>query len=188
MMQTSAVCRRYVDLPPMFGPVRIISWHVDPFSTMSFGTNGSAASAARRPDGAVDDGELVAVVDVRLDVVADRGSFGERGEHVERRQRARRGLDARRLGGDLPAQPLEDLELALEDALVGAEHLLLVLLERRRDEALATGDRLLAVVVGRHRVEVRLRDLDVVAEHAVVADLERADAGARALALFHARR
>ena len=48
------------------------------------------------------------------------------------------------------AQRLEQLELALEDPLVGAEHLLLVLLQRRRDEALAAGDRLLAVVVGRH--------------------------------------
>ena len=34
-------------------------------------------------------------------------------------------------------------------------------------------------------MQVRLRDLDVVAEHAVEADLERVDAGARALALLH---
>ena len=71
------------------------------------------------------------------------------------------------------AQRLEQLDFALDDPLVGAEHLLFVLLQRRRDEALAAGDGLLAVVVGRHAGEVRLRDLDVVAEHAVVADLER---------------
>src|SRR5207253_4368521 len=59
---------------------------------------------------------------------------------------------------------LENLELALENALVGAEHLLLVFFQRRRDEAFAARDRLLAVVVGGHRVQVRLRDLDVVAE------------------------
>ena len=59
---------------------------------------------------------------------------------------------ARRLRRDRAAQRLEQLELALEDPLVGAEHLLLVFLERRRDEALAAGDGLLAVVVGRHAV------------------------------------
>ena len=73
---------------------------------------------------------------------------------------------------------------ALENALVGAEHLLFVFLQRRRDEPLAAGDRLLPVVVGRHRVQIRFRDLDVVAEHAVVAHLQRVDAGARALAFF----
>ncbi len=46
-------------------------------------------------------------------------------------------------------------ELAFEDLLVGAEHLLFVFLQRRRDEAFAAGDRLLAVVVGRHGVQVR---------------------------------
>ena len=82
------------------------------------------------------------------------------------------------------AQLLEELDLALEDPFVGAEHLLFVFFQRRRDEPLAAGDRLLAVIVGRNGVQVRLRDLDVVAEHAVVAHLQRVDAGARALALF----
>ncbi len=40
------------------------------------------------------------------------------------------------------------------------------------------------MVVVRHPVGVAAADLDVVAVHAVVADLERADAGALALALF----
>ena len=87
-------------------------------------------------------------------------------------------------GGDARAKLLEQLDLALENALVGAEDFLLVFLQRRRDEPLAAGDRLLAVVVRRHRVQIRFRDLDVVAEHAVVAHLQRVDAGARALALF----
>ena len=131
--------------------------------------------------------DLVAVVHVRLRVVVDRRRLGQRGQRVERGQRARRVLDARRLRGDLGAQPLEQLDLPLEDPLVGAEHLLLVLLQRRRDVALAAGDRLLALVVGRHGVQVRLRDLDVVAEDPVVADLERGDAGPRALLLLHLR-
>ena len=41
--QSSAVCRRKVDLPPMFGPVRMINWCVDAFSVTSFGTKASGA-------------------------------------------------------------------------------------------------------------------------------------------------
>ena len=48
-------------------------------------------------------------------------------------------------------------------------------LQRGRDEPLAAGDGLLSVIVGRHVGEVRLRDLDVVPEDAVVADLQRGD-------------
>src|SRR5205085_6649958 len=61
-------------------------------------------------------------------------------------------------------------------------HLLLELGELRRDIALAARDGLLADVVPRHLREVRLRDLDVVTEHAVVADLEAGDAAVLLLA------
>ena len=128
---------------------------------------------------------LVALVHVRLDVVVDRGRFGQPGQHVERRDGARRVQNARRLAGHARAERLEQLELARQNPLVGAEHLIFVVLERGRDEALAAGNRLLARVVGRHRAEVRFRHLDVVPEHAVVPDLERRDARARPLGFFH---
>ncbi len=135
----------------------------------------------------VDDGHLVAVVHLRLDVVVDGRAFRERRQDVERAQRARRRLDPGRFGGDGRAQGVEDLQLALDDALVGSQNLLLVLLQRGSDEALAAGDRLLPVIVGRHRVEVRFRHLDVIPEHAVVPDLQGGDARPRALPLFHGR-
>ena len=75
-------------------------------SVTSLGTNGSPADAVRRSTTgwrASSDDQLVAVVHVRLDVVVDRGGLGERGEHVERRQRARGRLNPRRLGGDRAA-------------------------------------------------------------------------------------
>ena len=115
-------------------------------------------------------------------------SSRERREHVERRECAGRGLDLCRRPRDARAQRLEELHFALEDPLVGAEDLLLVLLERRRDEALAAGDRLLAVVVRRDVVQVRLRYLDVVAEDPVEPDLERRDTGTRSLARLPSRR
>ena len=77
------------------------------------------------------------------------------------------------------AQLLEQALLAGRDQLVRAQHAVLVLLELGRDEALAAGDRLLAHVVGRHQRQVRAAHLDVVAEDAVEADLERGDPGPR---------
>ena len=40
--QISAVWRRYVDFPPMFGPVRMTSWLPVPSSATSLGTNAPA--------------------------------------------------------------------------------------------------------------------------------------------------
>ena len=70
---------------------------------------------------------------------------------------------------------------------VSAEDLFFVRLQFRRDEALAAGDRLLAVVVSGHAGEIRSRHLDVVPEDAIEADLERVDPGARPFGFLHLR-
>ena len=62
---------------------------------------------------------------------------------------------------------------------------MLQILELLRDEALAVHERLLADIVLRHLVFKGVRDLDVVPEHLVVADFQRADAGALLLARLH---
>ncbi len=90
-------------------------------------------------------------------------------------------------GRDRFADLLEQGVFQLADLLLGPQHLLLVFLQLRRDEALGVGERLVADIVLRDVREVRLGDLDVVAEDLVVADLERADAGALPLALLDAR-
>ena len=133
----------------------------------------------------IDHGDFVGIVDVRLDVVVDGGGLGEGREHIESRDGAGGRLDARRFCSHTAPQVIEQLELALDDPLVGAEHLLLVLLQRRRGEALAAGNGLLALIVRRRRVEIGFRDLDVVAEHAVEPDFQRVDAGARAFTFLH---
>lgn len=84
------------------------------------------------------------------------------------------------LGTDPADQRLEELGLPGRDPLVSLQDLLLVLLQLGRHEALATHDRLLALVVRRHQAEVGLADLDVVAEDPVEADLERGNPGAAA--------
>ena len=134
---------------------------------------------------AVGHGVVVAVMDVRFGEVCDGRGFGQAGKDVEGGQGARSVLDARRFGADTRTQSFEDFQLALENPLVGAKDLPFVLLQRGRGEALAAGNRLLPLVIVGNGVQVRFRDLDVVAEHAVEPDLERADPGARALALLH---
>ena len=174
----------------MFGPVSTTSWEVDPFKSDIVGDEGLPGRRGPALDDRmtrVDDGHLVAVVHLGLDVIVDGRVFRERRQDVERAQRARRRLDPGRLGGDGRAQGVEDLQLALDNALVGSQNALLVLLQRGSDEAFATGDRLFPVIVGRDRVEVRFRHLDVIAEHAVVPDLQGSDARSRSLSLFHGR-
>jgi hypothetical protein len=133
---------------------------------------------------ALHEAKLVAAAQPRLHVVEAGGGLGERGEDVEGGGGARGLLDPPRRGGDPRPQVLEDPRLDLEDPLVRVEHPVLVLLELRRDEPLAAGDRLLAHVVGGDEGEVGPADLDVVAEDAVEAHLERRDARALALALL----
>ena len=62
-----------------------------------------------------------------------------------------------------------------------------VLLQLGRGEALGVDQRLLAFVVGGREMQVGLRDLEVVAEDVVELHLQRADAGALALALLDLR-
>ena len=64
---------------------------------------------------------------------------------------------------------------------------MLVVLERRCDEPLPCSNGLFALIIVRYRVQVRLRHLDVVAEHSVIAHLERGDTGALTLGSFHGR-
>ena len=85
----------------------------------------------------VHDCHLVAVVHVRLDVVVDGCALSKSRQHVQGRERAGGRLDSRRFAGNRRPERLEDLQLALEDALVGAQDLFFVFLQRGSDEALA---------------------------------------------------
>ena len=70
---------------------------------------------------------------------------------------------------------MQYLELALSDLLPRGEHNRLFLLQLRREVALSARQRLLADVVVGDRNGVRVADLDVVTEHLVEPDLQRAD-------------
>ena len=88
---------------------------------------------------------------------------------------------------DLLADAEEQVVLDVARAVLRREHARLVLLQLRRDVALGVLQRLLAHVVGGDFLLVRVRDLDVIAEDLVVADLERGDFRALDLARLEAR-
>ena len=130
---------------------------------------------------AADEPEHRLIDDPRLNpAVAARG-LGQSGGRVERGEAARVRLDPRGVVGDGAAEILEEPGLQRANLLLGAEHRGLEVRELGGDVALGVDEGLLAVVVGGHAGGVGLRHLEVVAEHLVVADLERVDSGARAL-------
>ena len=92
----------------------------------------------------------------------------------------------RRFENEFP-QLGKDPLLNFDAAVVRGEDFAFVVLQLRRGEALGIDQRLFALVVGRREREVRLGDLDVVAEDRVIAHLQRADAGALPLALLDGR-
>src|ERR1019366_8268033 len=104
---------------------------------------------------------------------------GKRSEHIDFRQRQRGLPDAARLGGDGGAQLRKQAPLDLDYLLLGVEHLQLW-----RGKAFGVDQGLLTFVLPRREVQVRLGDLEVIAEDAVELDLQRTDAGALAFALL----
>ena len=111
-------------------------------------------------------------------------AFRQRRQHVELGQRL--GAAAKRLeyGAKLVQQRFVKRALAHQGTLARRQHLVLEGLQLRADVALRALDGLAPRVVRGHLVGLRASDLEVVAMHAVVADLERGDAGRGALALL----
>ena len=104
--------------------------------------------------------------------------LGQAGEHVGQRQCISTALERGQRIGSTLAQGREQRQLLGADAVLGAQRLVLVLLQLGRDVALGADQRLLADEVRRHLVAVGLADLDVVAEDLVVADLQLGQATA----------
>ena len=92
---------------------------------------------------------------------------------------------ARRLLRDPGSQLGEQAAFDFGDALVGGEDFAFVFLQLRDREALGVDEGLLALEIGGDQVQIGLGDFQIEAENLVVADFQRADAGAFAFALFH---
>ena len=118
-----------------------------------------------------------AVVHARTAIVVVHRDGRERAERVELGDEPRRALDAHALGGDGLTQGGENFKFERLVAVARGQNLLLKVFKFLGDVALAVHERLLADVRVGDEVLERIRDLDIVAEDLVVADLQRADAG-----------
>ena len=137
--------------------------------------NGVAAS---------DDFEEGCGVDAGAGVAAKRGEMREVGDEVDFGDGGAGAPDAAGVIDEATAEVGEDAFFDFDGALLGGEDFGFVVLELRGGKALGVDEGLLAFVVGRDAGEVGFGDFDVVAEDGIKADLEGADAGAAALAVF----
>ena len=130
--------------------------------------------------------------DLHTGLVAERGpaeveapgAFGETAEHIEARDTLRALLQRRQRCHQRLQQLFVEQLLALQCALACRQHLVLEGLQLRGDEALGSLEGLAADVLLRGLVGFAAADLDVIAVHPVVTDLERVDAGTLAFASF----
>ena len=156
----------------MLGPVRTAIASPPASRKASFGTKRRSvrepSTTGWRP---ADDPHPASVVNGGTYPVAGGRRLGEPGDRVEPSDASRGAVDPSGVGRDLFAQLAKQLLLERLDPLLRLQDLRLVLLQLRGDVALAVRDRLLALVVVGDEVQVRLRDLDEVAEHLVEPDL-----------------
>src|SRR4051794_38184698 len=102
-------------------------------------------------------------------VIARAGQFGQGGQHVDFGERMGRGLQPRSGGGDHLAKFDEHVKLTLSELVLGGEDFLFVLLELWRYVALGIFERLLADVIRRHLLAMRMRDLKIIPKHRIEA-------------------
>ena len=182
----SATWRMKVLLPPMFGPVMTSMRRVR-VEPAVVGHEGAGAGLGQ----ARLDHRVAAGLDV------DAGLAHELRAGTSRAwRRARPARPARRAPASARASAVSGVEvrlqlveqllveqlLARQRAVLRRQRLVLEGLQLGRDEALGVLQRLAALVVGRHLVDLALRDLDVEAVHLVELHAQVGDAGARALA------
>ncbi len=112
------------------------------------------------------------------------GALGEVREHVRERERRGQALERCELRGQRVKQAVKELAFTREGAVAAAKHLVFELLELGRDVALGVLDGLAPLPVERRALRKAARQLDVVAVHAVVGDLELCQPGAAPLAIL----
>ena len=131
--------------------------------------------------------EPVAVLEFGTRPAVSRRSLGQRSRGIEACECVGHGLQRGDVSGALLTQRHEQLLLARLQLVLGAEHLGFACFEVGRDVTLGVRQRLTALIVRWHLVAVRVRDLEVEAEHLVVANLEARDTRAHALADLQVR-
>ena len=120
----------------------------------------------------------------RLAPVQAQGPFGQAQQAVQRGDRGNRVLQAIQLARQLAEQGVIKQLFAHQGPFARAQHLILEAFQFFGDVALGALEGLAPGVFGGHAFGMAAAQLDVVAVHAVVADLEGGDAGALPFAPF----
>src|SRR5580704_18162614 len=134
-----------------------------------------------------DDEKFAGGIELRADVAAIRGQLCKRGEDIQLRLGRRGASQTHRLRGNGRTDIHEQLAFDFENAFVGGKNLALVFLELGGSEAFGVDQRLLALIVRRREMQIRFRNLNVIAKNLIETDFERADSSAFAFPLFHGR-
>src|SRR5205085_11274309 len=100
------------------------------------------------------------------------GDVGESRPDVELRERSGAALHAADRGCDLAAYHIEERGLALRNSLFRAQDFGFVFFQIRCDISFCARQRLSSLVVSRDAISMGMRDLDVITEHSIEADLE----------------
>src|SRR5215510_11189833 len=136
---------------------------------------------------ALADHYLAGLVQFRPDVVVTRRAFGQRRAKVDVSDACGHLGDAVGVPADLGANLAVEIGFELDYPLAGVGYQRFMLFQLQREESLGVSQSLFAYVIAGRELEVRLRDLDVVTEDLVVADLERPYSAAFALARLELR-
>src|SRR5271165_3907191 len=110
--------------------------------------------------------------------------MSQRSQNIHLGESQRRLTNAFGLGRDCGAQLGEEPALDFDDLLLRVENLGLILFQLRSGEALGAYQSLLAFIILRNQVQIRLRDLKVIAEDGVELYLKRSNAGPPPLPLL----
>ena len=119
----------------------------------------------------------IAEVDLRLAVMIMDGDGGKAAQHVQLRDSLRRLLDAGRFPRDKLPQRDKQVIFQRDDAVFRCQNGAFQFFEFFRDVPFAGRERLLADIAVRDQIQLALCDLDIIAEHAVIAHAQVPDAG-----------
>ena len=119
----------------------------------------------------------IAEIDLGLAVMIVNGDGGKAAQHVQLRDGLRGLLDAGGFSRDKLPQRHKQVIFQRHNAVLGRQDGAFQLLEFFRDVPFAGGERLLADIAVRDQIQLALCDLDIIAEHAVIAHAQVPDAG-----------
>ncbi len=131
-----------------------------------------------------DDEFIIIDSDLRPGVSKRSGHAGKVGQNIQFGNNRSRVADSGGFGSNSSTDLLEEAFFNFENAFFGSENLLFVFLELRSRISLGANESLLPVVVGGNQMPVGIRDLDVVAKHAIESNLQGRDSRPFTLADF----